>query len=102
MIYQILKQYGARGKENAMTMEQLKPLTGKSEREITKAVQDERKRHLICSKTTNGGGYYRPANKAEITEYIQLQEGRIAQHAVSLRLARRFKKRQQKHNKVAS
>ena len=93
MIYQLLKKYGARGRQNAMTTKQLMRLTGLSQREITKAVERERLKHFICSQMTNGGGYYRPATTAEVLGYLNSQEKRIAKHALSMRLARRFKKR---------
>ena len=93
MIYQLLKKHGARGRQNAMTTKQLMHLTGLSQREITKAVERERLKHFICSQMTNGGGYYRPATTAEVLAYINSQEKRIAKHALSMRLARRFKKR---------
>ena len=96
MIYQILKRYGATGIHNAMTTRQLMEITGMPKRAIIKDVNTERKKHFICSRMTAGGGYYRPATMREIMQYIAAQERRIATHAVSLRLARRFKKRRER------
>lgn len=93
MIHKLLKKYGARGRQNAMTTKQLMHLTGLSKREVTKAVERERRKHFICSRMTDGGGYYRPATTTEIMAYIDSQEKRIEKHALSMRLARRFKKR---------
>lgn len=93
MIYQLLKKYGARGRQNAMTTKQLMRLTGLSRRKVTLAVERERRKHFICSQMTNGGGYYRPATTAEVLDYIKAQEKRIEKHALSVRLPRRFKKR---------
>ena len=93
MIYQLLKQHGAKGANNAMTTKKLMRLTGLSKREVTKAVERERRKHFICSRMTNGGGYYRPATSGEVLDYIKSQEKRIEKHALSVRLPRRFKKR---------
>lgn len=93
MIYKLLKKYGARGRQNAMATKQLMHLTGLSKREVTKAVERERRKHFICSQMSNGGGYYRPATTAEVLGYLNSQEKRIAKHALSVRLARRFKQR---------
>lgn len=48
-IYQILKNYKARGKENAMTTERLMELSGLTQREIVAQVKEARKHHFIGS-----------------------------------------------------
>ena len=51
MIEAVLKEHNAVGIENALTITELCILTGKTIREITKAVEDERKSGvLICSR----------------------------------------------------
>lgn len=95
-IYKILKEHNAKGEQRAMRTKEIMAITGMSQREVTKAVQREREKHFICSTMQNGGGYYRPAHGSEIERYKNSQEKRIAMHAISLRLARRFDKRRRK------
>ena len=94
-IYKLLKEHNAKGEQRAMRTKEIMAITGMSQREVTKAVQREREKHFICSTMQNGGGYYRPAHGSEIERYKNSQEKRIAMHAISLRLARRFIR---KHN----
>lgn len=89
-IYKLLKEHNANGEQRAMRTKEIMAITGMSQREVTKAVQREREKHFICSTMRNGGGYYRPAHGSEIERYKNSQEKRIAMHALSLRLARRF------------
>lgn len=95
-IYKLLKEHNAKGEQRAMRTKEIMAITGMSQREVTKAVQREREKHFICSTMQNGGGYYRPAHGSEIERYKNSQEKRIAMHAISLRLARRFDKRRKK------
>ena len=93
MIYEILKEKGAKGPENAITRGELMEITGLDVRGLRHKVQQERKRHIICAVTGGGkGGYYRPATRAQILAYSNLFEKRIAQFAVTLRLPRRMMK----------
>lgn len=56
MIEAVLKEHNAVGIENALTITELCILTGKTIREITKAVEDERKSGvLICSRMEGKG-----------------------------------------------
>ena len=58
MIETVLTEHNAVGIENALTITELCILTGKTIREITKAVEDERKSGvLICSRMEGKGGY---------------------------------------------
>lgn len=98
MIYEILKERGAKGPERAITRGKLMEITGLNLRALRHTIQKERKYHIICGKTTGEGGYYRPKNRAEIEAYRDLFEKRIAQFAVSLRLPRSM----MKHTKRAS
>ncbi len=93
MIYEILKQKGANGPENAITRGELMEITGMNIRELRHRIQQERKHHIICAVTGGGkGGYYRPTSWAQIQAYLKLFERRIAQFAVTLRLPRRMMK----------
>lgn len=89
-IYKLLKANHAIGEERAMRTAEIMAITGMTKREIVRAVQREREKHFICSTMRNGGGYYRPAHISEIEKYKNGQEKRIAMHAISLQLARRF------------
>jgi hypothetical protein len=89
-IHQLLKARHANGEQRAMRTKEIVAITGMTQREVTKAVQREREKHFICATMSNGGGYYRPVHISEIEHYKNVQEKRIAMHAISLRLARRF------------
>lgn len=95
-IYHALKQLKARGKNKAVPAKVLAKMLHTSLRQVKKWVEIERRRHFICSKTTDGGGYFRPANSEEIKEYLKQQENRIAKHAVTMRLARQLAKRKER------
>lgn len=95
-IHQLLKQLNANGRNRAVPTSVLSKLTGLTRRQVVSIINRERKRHLICSKTDSGGGYYRPANIGEIKEFFSVQEQRIKRHAVSIRLPRRLMKRRKK------
>ena len=92
MIYEILKQKGAKGPENAITTGQLMAQTKLDIRELRRQVQEERQRHIICGKTYGEGGYYRPANRGQIAAYRNLFEKRIKQFGETLRLPLRMMK----------
>ena len=92
-IYKLLKKLNARGTHKAIPARELASMLHTSTREVKRFVEIERRKHFICSKTMDGGGYYRPATRWEIAEYERQQENRIAKHAITLRLVRRLKKR---------
>lgn len=94
-IYKLLKEHNAKGEQRAIKTKEIMAITGLTRREVARAVQREREKHFICSTMRNGGGYYRPAHGSEIERYKNSQEKRIAMHAISLRLTRRFIR---KHN----
>lgn len=96
LIHQLLKEHNAFGEQRAMKTAEIMAITGMTKREIVRAVQREREKHFICATMRNGGGYYRPACSSEIERYKNSQEKRIAMHAISLRLVRRFDKRRKK------
>ena len=74
MIEAVLKEHNAVGIENALTITELCILTGKTIREITKAVEDERKSGvLICSR-------------------MEGFERRIKSQSITLRVFRRYMK----------
>ncbi|EEW97183.1 hypothetical protein GCWU000321_01170 [Dialister invisus DSM 15470] len=68
-------------------------LTGKTIREITKAVEDERKSGvLICSRMEGKGGYFMPANDVEIQSQLASFERRIKSQEITLWAFRRYVK----------
>lgn len=92
-IFRILKKLGCNGKSKAISTKELMTLTRKTRREIQKAVEYERRKHLICSRRDAEGGYYRPSSWDEILEYCKAWERMIARHAITIRLARHVVKR---------
>ena len=77
------------GKENAISTEDLVNLTGcSSARELQQYIAQERKAGaVICSSTT--GGYYLPANHAEMAEFCKTLENRAFNTLVALKSTRR-------------
>ena len=67
------------GNQNAVSVQRLAELTGaRSERCLRADVRELRKAgELICS---SPGGYYRPATRAEIADFIERMEG----HAIGV------------------
>lgn len=58
------------GENNATTTTELMRITGLSQREICRAVQNERRAGaVIISKTIPPGGYYLPSNRAEVERF---------------------------------
>lgn len=80
------------GKENAMPTTELMNLIGcSSARELQMYIAEERKKGaVICSSTT--GGYFRPANHAEMAEFCKTLEHRAFNTLVALRSTRRAMK----------
>ena len=78
-----------KGHENKVTKTNLLSVLGMSERELVKQIHNERKAGaLILSTTTDGGGYFLPANDAELKAYIKSMENRAANTFVAIRSAR--------------
>lgn len=77
------------GKENAVSTEDLVRAVGcSSARELQQCIAQERNAGaIICSSTT--GGYYLPANHAEIAEFCKTLESRAVNTLKALRSARR-------------
>ena len=77
------------GKENAVSTEELVQVIGcSSARELQQYIAQERKAGaVICSSTT--GGYYLPANRAEIAEFCKSLESRAENTIVAIQSAKR-------------
>lgn len=68
----IVYNYLNKGKENAVTLTELKNRTGYSRRVITTCMQVLRKSGIpVCSCNSKPGGYFIAKNKEEIIEYIK-------------------------------
>lgn len=82
------------GKENAIAMTELSKRTGRSQREVRKAVFNARcKGEIICSTCgENASGYYRPSTAEEIRPYIAMQQSRIRSAKSALKSAKQFVK----------
>ena len=77
------------GKENAIPTQELVKLAGcKTPRELQQYIALERKAGaVICSSTT--GGYFIPANHAEIAEFCKSLENRASNTFIAIQSARR-------------
>ncbi len=58
--------------EMAITGERLRNLTGLTNRALKKIISDLRKEYPICSRETNGGGYWMAENDMDIREFINM------------------------------
>lgn len=59
-------------KEEAIQSKELQALTGLSFRRLKEVITELRKTHPICSKETEGGGYWIAENKSDIREFIMM------------------------------
>lgn len=76
------------GEENAISTKELVRLAGcSSVRELQRYIAEERKAGaVICSSST--GGYFRPANRAELAKFCKTLENRALNTLVALRSVR--------------
>lgn len=88
MIYEFLKV----GKQNALGPDYIKNALGFSSiREVQKQVERERSQgKVILSSTVPPGGYYLPANGAEIRRFIRTLENRGSRTLEALNGARKL------------
>ena len=59
-------------KVEAIKSRELQALTGLSFRRLKEVITELRKTHPICSKETEGGGYWIAENKSDIREFIMM------------------------------
>ena len=79
-----------RGKGAALTMNDLKLLTGYSRRDIQKQIALERESgELILSSTQPPGGYYLPSCSAELEEYVRSMDARAKATFAACQAARK-------------
>lgn len=90
-VYQYLQEVRAIGKEHAVSMRAVMvALNFHDTRAVRKAVAWERNngKRLICSTYSGGGGYYLPANDAEIYEMKKRLERGFVSRANAVRVFR--------------
>lgn len=68
--------YIREGKENAVTREQLKALTGLSDRKVRKEIEIARKRGEIILNDQDGVGYYRSENVQSLKRQYKQNKSR--------------------------
>lgn len=65
------------GAENAVSRRELSALTGIEDRQLRRRIAEERRAGvLILSSTESNGGYYRAANREELTRYVRSMRSR--------------------------
>lgn len=68
----IIYAYLNKGKENAVTLTELRDRTGYSRRVITTCMQILRKDGIpVCSCNSKPGGYFIAKNEEEVTQYLK-------------------------------
>lgn len=82
-------EYIAEGKENAVTREQLKVLTGLSDRKIRKEIELARKRGEIILNDQDGAGYYRSENVQSLKRQYRQNNNRAMTILVQQKYIRR-------------
>lgn len=82
------------GKANAMTTNQIMRVCGfKRKRDVSEQIAHERANGaIICSTTTEGGGYYLPADRMEILEFVHSMDGRAIKIFKAVKSAKRYLK----------
>lgn len=82
----------SRGKENAKTTEELmRACHFESRRELTLQIAKEREAgELICGTTSGQGGYYLPADRAEVLEFIKSMSNRAINIFKAVKSARKY------------
>lgn len=71
-----IEQYIPYGRENAVTREMLRSLTGKSDRMIREEIEQARRRGCIICNDQSGAGYYQTDDLDEIERQYRQQRRR--------------------------
>lgn len=84
----------SRGKENAITTEELmRACNFSNKRELTQQISKERAAGvIICSTTSGNGGYYLPKSKDEIRNFVNSMDRRAKNTFKAVKNARRLLK----------
>lgn len=84
----MIEELLSRGRGHAVPLRALCAATGKGEREVRKQISRERLAGaLILSAMENGGGYYLPADGAEVRSFSRSMAHRAAETMTIARLA---------------
>lgn len=79
------------GKENATSSKRLQQLSGLSERDLRKTIERLRRSGYVIISAVDGG-YYKPANTAEIERFIHKERSRALSVLFTLKSARKLLK----------
>lgn len=61
-----------RTQADAISSKELQAVTGLSFRKLKKVISELRKTHPICSKETDGGGYWMAENKQDVRRFMMM------------------------------
>lgn len=95
-IRDILDSQNAYGEAHALTSNRIAELTGMSQRQIRKAVYNERQKEcqqisdFICSTPNGNGGYYLAATLDDVRKVMKRQDGMAKKHFQSVKEMRQF------------
>ncbi len=78
MIYELLENMNAVGRENVISRKALAGLTGLSDRGVRKQIENERRQSMPILSSTQSRGYYLLDSKVDLKEYLAEQESRMA------------------------
>lgn len=88
---QVLAVLGV-GEQNAATSKSIKRAFGLSERDLRKIVERCRRNGIFI--LSSSAGYYYPANKGELEEFIRRESTRIRSQCITLSPMKRYLKQQ--------
>lgn len=77
------------GKENAITGERLRQMTGLTDRKLRNEIAIARRETCIIN-NQDGRGYYQPSNKEEVARYIYQEEHRAKSIFYALNGAKKY------------
>lgn len=79
------------GKENATSSKRLQQLSGLCERDLRKTIEHLRRSGYVIISAVDGG-YYKPANTAELKRFIHKENSRALSVLTTLKSARKLLK----------
>lgn len=86
-----IERFLLHGHDNALTMEELKVMTGLHSRKITQAVQDARRRGIAVLSSSHPGGYYLAETEEEKQRFVYSLRHRARETAFTLQCLERAK-----------
>lgn len=88
-VMQLLPKIIGTGEENATDTETLKAITGLSERELRKCIEQLRRSGCVIISASEGG-YYKPATSEELSRFIHKEQSRACSVLVTLKSAKKL------------